>query len=340
MPRLKPPFFPAVKGLYMQPTIVNNVETLSNLPWIVAQRRRRLRRPGHRGVQRHPPVRRLRPRAAARHLRGRAGRHHVPRPDLCPRRTAAASATATSSRRSSPAAARPRGSSRSSSTCRSTPARSAMPARCSARAPSSSWTRPPARCGRPGASCASSPGSRAASARPAARAAAGWPRSCAASRRRRSRGGPRPAARRGRQHQPRALPRRPWRRGGRALPAPQTTICPLGPVGGVAHRLVHPPLPRRVPRPTSRTGGARCRREPTSPAEGHASPFTLDGQDLEARPGELVIAAAERSGTYIPRFCYHPRMTPVGMCRMCLVEIDTGRGPAPARLHDPGGRRA
>ena len=35
MPRLKPPFFPAAKGLYMQPTIVNNVETLSNVPWIV-----------------------------------------------------------------------------------------------------------------------------------------------------------------------------------------------------------------------------------------------------------------------------------------------------------------
>jgi NADH-quinone oxidoreductase subunit F len=35
MSRLKPPFFPAAKGLYMQPTIVNNVETLSNLPWIV-----------------------------------------------------------------------------------------------------------------------------------------------------------------------------------------------------------------------------------------------------------------------------------------------------------------
>ncbi len=35
MPRLKPPFFPAAKGLYMKPTIVNNVETLSNIPWIV-----------------------------------------------------------------------------------------------------------------------------------------------------------------------------------------------------------------------------------------------------------------------------------------------------------------
>ncbi len=35
MPRLKPPFFPAAKGLYMKPTIVNNVETLANVPWIV-----------------------------------------------------------------------------------------------------------------------------------------------------------------------------------------------------------------------------------------------------------------------------------------------------------------
>jgi NADH-quinone oxidoreductase subunit F len=36
MPRLKPPFFPAAKGLYLQPTVVNNVETLSNVPWIVS----------------------------------------------------------------------------------------------------------------------------------------------------------------------------------------------------------------------------------------------------------------------------------------------------------------
>jgi NADH-quinone oxidoreductase subunit F len=35
MPRLKPPYFPAAKGLYMQPTIVNNVETLANIPWII-----------------------------------------------------------------------------------------------------------------------------------------------------------------------------------------------------------------------------------------------------------------------------------------------------------------
>jgi NADH-quinone oxidoreductase subunit G len=52
----------------------------------------------------------------------------------------------------------------------------------------------------------------------------------------------------------------------------------------------------------------------------------VDGRPVEARPGEKLIAAAERAGIYIPRFCYHPRMRPVGMCRMCLVEVRGPRG--------------
>ncbi len=55
-------------------------------------------------------------------------------------------------------------------------------------------------------------------------------------------------------------------------------------------------------------------------------PFTLDGRPSTAHPGEVLISAAERAGTYIPRFCYHPRMKPVGMCRMCLVEVSGPRG--------------
>jgi len=56
--------------------------------------------------------------------------------------------------------------------------------------------------------------------------------------------------------------------------------------------------------------------------------ITVNGVAVEAKPGELVIDACERNGVYIPRFCYHSRMRAVGMCRMCLVEIDGGRGPA------------
>ena len=55
--------------------------------------------------------------------------------------------------------------------------------------------------------------------------------------------------------------------------------------------------------------------------------ITVNGRQVSARRGELVINAAERNDAYIPRFCYHPRMSSVGMCRQCLVEIDTGRGP-------------
>ncbi|HMK62300.1 MAG TPA: NADH-quinone oxidoreductase subunit NuoG [Acidimicrobiales bacterium] len=54
--------------------------------------------------------------------------------------------------------------------------------------------------------------------------------------------------------------------------------------------------------------------------------FTLDGEEVTAAAGQFLIAAAEDAGVYIPRFCYHPRMKPVGMCRMCLVEVSGPRG--------------
>ncbi len=65
--------------------------------------------------------------------------------------------------------------------------------------------------------------------------------------------------------------------------------------------------------------------ETTAPAD--TVSITVDGKVVEARKGEMIIAAAERAGTYIPRFCYHPRMRPVGMCRMCLVQVVGPRGP-------------
>ncbi|MDX1448885.1 MAG: NADH-quinone oxidoreductase subunit NuoG, partial [Acidimicrobiia bacterium] len=56
--------------------------------------------------------------------------------------------------------------------------------------------------------------------------------------------------------------------------------------------------------------------------------ITVDGKEMQAAPGEMLIKAAQDNGVYIPRFCWHPRMNPVGMCRMCLVEVETPRGPA------------
>ena len=54
--------------------------------------------------------------------------------------------------------------------------------------------------------------------------------------------------------------------------------------------------------------------------------ITLDGREVEVDEGALLIQAAQDAGTYVPRFCWHPRMEPVGMCRMCLVEIEGPRG--------------
>jgi len=55
--------------------------------------------------------------------------------------------------------------------------------------------------------------------------------------------------------------------------------------------------------------------------------ITVDGKPMEAAPGEMLIKAAQDGGAYIPRFCWHERMNPVGMCRMCLVEVEGPRGP-------------
>jgi len=54
----------------------------------------------------------------------------------------------------------------------------------------------------------------------------------------------------------------------------------------------------------------------------------VNGQDIEAKNNKLLIEACEDSGIHIPRFCWHKRLDPVGMCRMCLVEIETPRGKA------------
>ncbi len=49
--------------------------------------------------------------------------------------------------------------------------------------------------------------------------------------------------------------------------------------------------------------------------------LTIDGIEVSVPPGTLVVDAAKHAGINIPVFCYHPKLEPVGMCRMCLVEI-------------------
>jgi NADH-quinone oxidoreductase subunit G len=49
--------------------------------------------------------------------------------------------------------------------------------------------------------------------------------------------------------------------------------------------------------------------------------LTIDGVEVTVPKETLVVDAAKRIGNDIPVFCYHPKMKPVGMCRMCLVEI-------------------
>src|ERR1035441_7498458 len=50
--------------------------------------------------------------------------------------------------------------------------------------------------------------------------------------------------------------------------------------------------------------------------------FTIDGRELEAAPGTLVVEAAKRAGIEIPTFCYYEGYTLQAACRMCLVEVE------------------
>ncbi|TWP47832.1 NADH-quinone oxidoreductase subunit G [Lentzea tibetensis] len=62
--------------------------------------------------------------------------------------------------------------------------------------------------------------------------------------------------------------------------------------------------------------------------EGHVK-LVIDGLEVVAPKGELLIRTAERLGIVIPRFCDHPLLDPAGACRQCLVEVEMGGRPMP-----------
>ena len=50
--------------------------------------------------------------------------------------------------------------------------------------------------------------------------------------------------------------------------------------------------------------------------------ITIDGREIETAKGKTVIQAAADAGVAIPHYCYHPKLTVAGNCRMCMVEIE------------------
>ncbi len=50
--------------------------------------------------------------------------------------------------------------------------------------------------------------------------------------------------------------------------------------------------------------------------------ITIDGRNIEARPGQTILEAADAAGIYIPRLCSHPDLKPIGSCRVCTVVVD------------------
>src|SRR5690625_2749507 len=58
--------------------------------------------------------------------------------------------------------------------------------------------------------------------------------------------------------------------------------------------------------------------------------LTVDGEEIEAPKGEMLMRVTDEAGLYIPRFCYHKHLRVVANCRMCLVEVEGAPKPQPA----------
>jgi NADH-quinone oxidoreductase subunit G len=50
--------------------------------------------------------------------------------------------------------------------------------------------------------------------------------------------------------------------------------------------------------------------------------INIDGKELEFNQGQTIIEAAKENGIEIPHFCWHPKLSVSGNCRVCLVEVE------------------
>jgi NADH-quinone oxidoreductase subunit G len=65
-------------------------------------------------------------------------------------------------------------------------------------------------------------------------------------------------------------------------------------------------------------------------AEEQTITIEVDGQQLTAKPGQMLIEVTDAAGITVPRFCYHKKLSVAANCRMCLVEVEKAPKPLPA----------
>ena len=53
--------------------------------------------------------------------------------------------------------------------------------------------------------------------------------------------------------------------------------------------------------------------------------LTIDGREVTVAEGATVFEAARDAGIEIPTLCHDPKLAPVGVCRMCVVEVEGSR---------------
>jgi NADH-quinone oxidoreductase subunit G len=66
------------------------------------------------------------------------------------------------------------------------------------------------------------------------------------------------------------------------------------------------------------------------PADPNVVNIEVNGVPLQARKGQMIIEVTDKHDIYVPRFCYHPKLTIAANCRMCLVEVEKAPKPLPA----------
>src|SRR5690606_14052817 len=93
---------------------------------------------------------------------------------------------------------------------------------------------------------------------------------------------------------------------------------------GLAGAELHEALPARVRGDDQKIrSGVTDDRQPMAKIE-------IDGRSLEVPDGIMLIQAAEQVGIYIPRFCYHEKLSIAANCRMCMVDVEKAPKPLPA----------